>query len=71
MTIIKPTKHILTEKERMAALKSLAHVPSMLHGSYYGGLDIESPADEFIKYFTRKKEWKCYNHDSFSFYAGK
>ncbi|KAG2318750.1 hypothetical protein Bca52824_011963 [Brassica carinata] len=53
----------------MAALKSLAHFPSMLHGSFYGVLDIESPADEFIKYFTRKREWKCYNHDSFSFSA--
>ncbi|RID51535.1 hypothetical protein BRARA_H02188 [Brassica rapa] len=41
----------------------------MLHGSYYGVLDIESPADEFIQYFTRKREWKCYNHDSFSFSA--
>lgn len=55
----------------MAALKSLAHFPSMLHGSFYGVLDIESPADEFIKYFTRKGEWKCYNHDSFSLSAGK
>ncbi|KAF3495757.1 hypothetical protein DY000_02055394 [Brassica cretica] len=41
----------------------------MLHGSYYGVLDIESPEDEFAKYFTRKREWKCYNHDSFSFSA--
>ena len=55
----------------MAELEFLDHFPSMLHGSYYGVLDIESPADEFIQYFTRKREWKCYNHDSFSFSAGK
>ncbi|KAG2257401.1 hypothetical protein Bca52824_076695 [Brassica carinata] len=53
----------------MAELIFLAHFPSMLHGSYYGVLDIESPADEFVKYFTRKREWKCYNHGSFSFSA--